>query len=268
MMFWQKLCCFPCVSGPFICLFCLMEMSKTFCKYTVTIINSVSGFPAESPGSLEPSSQFDESLHSPGQSHDMSHSELKRIPKPLNYWINFKQNISLLQQKMVKNKPFKCPLWLISEATTTTKNVFSVTSDYLKWNMFGKGFPVAKLTTENTEFNNKTWDLCLTIKPPCLLLEMKQNQHEAWQEFQQGPRHDGLDAPTVLEDPGLGLCREQRRRSHRVVEDWISGCDLLFWPHSCPLIGRRKLSLITWSLSTRWTGPNWQRSQCFGGNEK
>lgn len=172
---------------------------------------------------------------------------------------------------MVKNKPFKCPLWLISVATTTTKNVFSVTSDYLKWNMFGKGFPVTKLTTKKSKFNNKTWNLCLTIKPPCLLLQMKQNQHEAWQELQQGLGHDGLDAPTVLENPDLVLWKEQRHRSHRVVEDWSSGCDLLYWkawPHSCPLKGRRKLSLITWRLSTRWTGPNWQGLQCFGGNEK
>lgn len=48
---------------------------------------------------------------------------------------------------------------------------------------------------------------------------MKQNQHEAWQELQQGLEHDGLDAPTVLENPDLVLWKEQRHRSHRVVED-------------------------------------------------
>lgn len=67
--------------------------------HTVTVIKSVSGFPAESPEALEPSSQFDESLHSRGKSHDMSHSELEWMPQPPNYRINIKQNISQLQQK-------------------------------------------------------------------------------------------------------------------------------------------------------------------------
>lgn len=43
----------------------------------------VSGLPAESPDTMEPSSQFDESLHSlkrekkDKKSHDMSHGELQ-----------------------------------------------------------------------------------------------------------------------------------------------------------------------------------------------
>lgn len=116
---WQKLHSAPCLllSAPSICLLwasvlwdkssseCLVETSKTFWKAT-TVINSVSGFPAESPETLEPSSQFHESLHSWSKNHDLSHSELEWILKPPNYWINIRKNLSQLQKNLVKNKLF------------------------------------------------------------------------------------------------------------------------------------------------------------------
>lgn len=72
-------------------------------EYSIApVINGVDGFPAESPETLEPSSQFDESLHSQSKSHNMPHSELEWIARPPNYWINIKQNIIQLKQKWSK----------------------------------------------------------------------------------------------------------------------------------------------------------------------
>lgn len=108
------------------------------------------GFPAESPDTLEPSRQFDESLHCCGRGLDLSHNELEWITKPPNYLTVIKNNMSATAN-LVENKRFKYRVWAKRETTTIKKcfGLFEVT-------YFGKVFQSQKPTTGNTKFNTTT----------------------------------------------------------------------------------------------------------------
>lgn len=77
----------------------LFSVSSVSSGYSRVIVCTC-GFPAESPDTLEPSRQFDESLHCCGRSLGLSHNELEWITKAPNYLSS--KRICQLQQNWWK----------------------------------------------------------------------------------------------------------------------------------------------------------------------